>query len=461
MKRIVASILVMTTVFAVAGCGNKGQKEATSATNVTVYTVGEQDIESSLDYVGEIKEGELVSVTSKVSAKVMQIPVKEGQYVTAGTVLAQLDTTDLQLAYNQALAAYNSAAANLDMTRNATVPQSETAARQKVSAAQIEYDSASAAYERERMLYDSNATLTAATNAAQDAQVQMDRVQKLFDLGAVSQVELDAAKTALQNAQAALSTTSSNVQTALDAAKSRLDNATENLRAAKENLDLTVRVVNVKNVATVSASVDSAKAALDIASDHLQNASLIAPISGYVSLCTIHAGQMVTPGVELFSIKNTNTVEVELQVAESVIGQIRIGSPARITVPSARQQDLPGVITQLNPTKNPQTGLYMARVTIPNEEGELKVGMFADVELVTARSEDVLVIPSEAILQDGESSFVYLAKEGQAKRRTVTVGVSGETETEILSGLRQGDQVVVKGKDYLSEKNTAIRIVTE
>lgn len=462
-KSIFKSALISLTaamLLSLSGCGSSQEAApvSDSAVNVTVYTVGSNDIQNSVSYTGEIKEGDLAGVSSKVSAKVTGIYADEGSYVNAGDILATLDDTDIRLSYNQALASYNSAKANYDMVANSTTVQSETQARQAVERAQIEHDDALAAYEREKILYDGDTSLIAARNALNDANLNYDRMKQLFDLGSISQVELDSAKTAAQNAQASVSSLEASKQASLENAKTRYANAVASLNSAKETLELTVNVTNEKSTSVSKANVDSAKAALDIASNNLANTTITAPISGYISAKNLTKGQLVSPGVEIFTIKNTHNVEVEFSVTESVISSVKVGTPAIISVKSAGIDNIAGTVTSLNQTKDAMTGLYSVKVSIDNSNNAIKVGMFADVSLTLDSISGALTIPLDAVIQDGDSAYVYVANGTTAIKRDIVTGVSDGENTEVISGLSAGEQIVVKGKDYLSEKNNLINI---
>lgn len=464
MKKILCAAIALMIAVVPAGCGKKKPKEeASAATNVTVYEAGKGNVDNTVSYTGTIAEGDCVSITAKVSAKVEAIYAEEGDFVQAGTVLAKLDATDLQLAYNQAKASYNSAVASYDMTANASTKQSETSANQRLTQAQIEYNDALASYNRQKELYDSDAAVVAAQNALTDAQNNYDRTKQLYEMGSATKVQLDSAETAVQNAKANLDSASSNKETALETARTRLENAQLSLNSAQENKDLQVGVVNQKTIASAKAGVDSAKAALDIAANNLKNTSIVSPISGYVSAKNIVKGQMASPGVEIFSVKNDKMVEAEINVTESDISFITVGSAAEVTVKAADAGTIVGTVTVANPTKDSKTGLYKVKVSVPNDDGKIKVGMIADIKLTLNTSENTITVPSEAVMQDGEEFYVYVASgDGTtASKAVVEKGIENAEKTEIVSGIKAGDKIIVKGKEYLSEKNNKIKITEE
>ncbi len=566
-KKIVSLLLISAlSVSALAGCGKKNEEteeEQTVGTNVSTYEATLSNIETTVTYTGELKPSESVSVSAKTSAKATSVNVKEGDYVSAGTVLAQLEKTDLQLTYNQTLASYNSAKAQYDQVVNATTKQSTTSAQQTLESAQNTYDTAKTNYEREKASYEQNATVNQAQlaydqavdsynrelelynsgssissaqntynnaktayenqkaliendttmvsyrNNLKDAQDNLERTQQLYDIGAASEVTLTAAQTAVENAQAAvdqletqnnstlesyytsmvnaeisLNSTITNASASVDSAytamqnalqslesakinaSASLDSAESNLRAAetalkaaKENKSLT-SVSNSETIASAKAGVDQAKAALDSAQNNLNNTTITAPISGYIASRNIEQGEMVSQGVTAFTIKNVNSVEGEINVTESVITKISEGTRATVSVASAGVEDIDAVVTLVNPTKDDSTGLYTVKVTIPNDEGLLNSGMFADITLVTDYSENVIVIPTTAILEADGERYVYIADGDTAEKSIIIEGISDSDYTEITAGVSEGDLVVVSGKDYLSEINTAINVTS-
>ena len=409
-KKIFCAALAAIMMVSFAGCGKKDDNSGDNiaSTNVTVYEAGKGTVLDSVSYNGTIVEGEYTSISAKVSAKVEEILVKEGDYVEAGTVLARLDSTDFTLAYNQARANYNSALAAYDMTANASSVQSQTAASQGLSQAQIAYN---------------------------DAKLNLDRTTTLYEMGAASKVQLEAAQSAEKNALLALN-------------------------SAQQNLDLQTGVVSEKTIASAKAGVDAAKATLDIAANNLNNTTIVTPSAGYVSAKNIVKGQFASPGVEIFSIKNSETVKVEINITESDIPLVAVGTETKISVKSAGAEAFRGTVSMVNPTKDQRTGLYKVHIEIPNSENKIKVGMIADVTLTLKEKKDVISIPSEAIMQEGEEFYVYLAdKEGKtAVKAMVEKGVENSEMTEIIKGVEKGDKVIVKGKEFLSEKNNKIKI---
>ena len=278
-----------------------------------------------------------------------------------------------------------------------------------------QYNQANTAYLS--VLSQSKALIDSAQIEYNNAKINCDNQKVLYDNGAISKIAYDSAVT-------------------------RFENAKINLNSAKEQSGL-----------------NSAKAALDAAENSLGYTTIYAPISGYVSTKNANVGQMASPGIEIFSIKNTSTINAQLNVAESVIPKVSVGAKAIVNVKSI-DSSVEGVVTIASPTKNPQTGMYNVSITIDNPEDVLKDGMFADITLTLSDAVDALVIPSDAIMEDESGQkYIFLADDGVAVKKEVVTGIITEEYTEILKGVKEGDKVIVSGKEYLSDENSKIKIV--
>lgn len=424
-RKTIALGLSVILCAGVCACGKEEKEVVTDDTvNVTVYEAGKDDIESAVTYNGKIVSGEDAAVSAKVSGEAKVIAVKEGDFVQAGATLLTIDSTSYRLAYNQALAAYNSAVAgqksaeaNYNSVTGGSTQQSVNQLETALNSAKLAYDNALDIYNKQSALYN---------------------------MGAISEVEFNTYKTNLENAKLSYES----AKTSYELTKNVVVNETEH--SAKAGIE------------SASAGVQQAKAALDIASNNLSNCTVTAPISGYVSSKNITKGQVVSPGISIFTISNPSSVEVEINVTESVIPLIKEGGRAVVDVSSANVKEAEGSVSSFNPVKNATTGLYSVKVSIPNDDGKLKDGMIASITLVTEEHSKVITVPSSAIMQSDEDGYyVYIANGDEAEKALIEIGIANGDFTEIISGVKSGDKVIVDGKDYISENNKKIKIVEE
>ncbi|MBQ4631068.1 MAG: efflux RND transporter periplasmic adaptor subunit [Clostridia bacterium] len=461
-KKIIASLLCVVFAF-FCGCGGKEEKvetEVKTGTNVTSYNVQYGDIESVVSYTGTLQASESVNLSAKVSSKAETLFAKEGDYVNAGDTLLQLDKTDIELAYNQAKAAYDSAVAGYNAVVNSSSKQQTSQANQALVNAQTAYNQAKTNYDLEKTLYENASNVKIAKQNYDDAKANYDRVVQLFNMGGASQLDVDNAYSAMYSAEQNYISVDATASAPLNAAKLALDNAENALNTARENIGLTEGSTEA-SAETAQASVNSAKAALDIAQNNLNNTTITAPISGYISVCSVSEGQLVGAGTPIYEIKNAALVDVEINVTDSIIPMITIGTKANISIPSAKIDNIEGSVTMIDPIKDDMTGLYKIKVSIDNSENRVNVGMVADVKLTTASLSDIIKVPSEALINEADSYFVYVAKDDVAEKRQIITGVSDGVYTEVVSGLEIDETVVVEGKDYLSETNNEISVTGE
>ena len=463
MKRIIIAVLLCVTSVLFFGCSSKKDnpvEEVQTGTNVTVFSAKSDSIESKVEYTGTLAASESVSLSSKVSAKAMDVLAKEGDYVNAGDILLELDKTDIELAYNQAKASYDSAVAGYNAVVNSSSKQQNAQAEQALNSAQIAYDQAKTNYELEKTLYENASGVKVAKQNYDDAKANYDRMVQLFEMGGASQLEVDSAYSAFLAAEQNYITAQTTAAAPYDAAALALQNAENALNNAKQNVGLTENSAYA-SVENAEASVNAAKSALDIAQNNLNNTSITAPISGYVSVCNVSIGQLVGAGTPIYEIKNASLLDVEINVTDSIIPSIYVGTKASISVSSANLKNIDGYVTMIDPIKDEMTGLYKVKVSIDNSENSANVGMVADVKLTTASLEDIIKIPSAALINAKGSYYVYVTDGKTAKKTPVITGVSDGVYTQIVSGISEGDKVVIDGKDFLSEQNNEVNVTGE
>jgi RND family efflux transporter MFP subunit len=422
LKRIISVFVSGLILLGLTSCGKKEESlEVSSAINVKTVTAEEKSIENNISYTGEIKAASSASVSAKVSGTVKSIKAELGDYVNEGDVLMTIDSTQYAQTYNQALA-------NVEM------------AEASKANADAQYRTVSEGSSEQTKININQSVINAETqyNNAKD---NYDRQKALYDIGAISKVALDNAKTSLDTAKLAYDTALKNAE---------LNNSViipRNEESAKGG------------VTQANASLKQARVALEIASTNLDNCVVRAPISGYITAKNVTMGQMASPGIELFGIKNSDMADVELNVTDSVISKITEDTKAVISVKSAGLKKIKGSVTVVSKAKNDQTGMFTVKVAIPNKDGKIKIGMLADVSLIVDKAKNALAIDNNAIINKNGKNFVYVAKDGKAVKKEVEPGISNGEITEITKGLKKGDKVITDGKEFLSDKNNKIKIV--
>jgi RND family efflux transporter MFP subunit len=169
--------------------------------------------------------------------------------------------------------------------------------------------------------------------------------------------------------------------------------------------------------------------------------------------------QLLAPGNPVVRIVEMDRLCLEVGVGASVVNSLAPGEEALVYV-KALDQEFTARLETVSPAADPRTKQYAVEVELPNADLELKPGMLAEVELVRAVAEDVVVVPCQAVITREEVTYVFVVDEGEARERPVVTGIDNGQSIAILEGLSPGDKVVVKGQEFLSA-GAAVRIRNE
>ncbi|MCG6534829.1 MAG: efflux RND transporter periplasmic adaptor subunit [Syntrophales bacterium LBB04] len=202
------------------------------------------------------------------------------------------------------------------------------------------------------------------------------------------------------------------------------------------------------------AAYDQADAQLQIAAKALSDATLVAPIDGYIDMRGIEPGETASPGRAVFRIVRLDPVEVNVGVPETDVHLVRIGQKAFVTLPALPGQSFEGTIRILNVGADPGTRTYMARISLSNPKHVLKIGMVAEAKITSDHNMSVMCVPGEAIVRDpqgGTIVFVYFPNEQRVYSKRVKPGSFCGTEVEIKEGLSGNESIVLAGQDYLRD----------
>jgi HlyD family secretion protein len=241
-------------------------------------------------------------------------------------------------------------------------------------------------------------------------------------------------------------------QSALDDAQRAYELSVNKREMARANL-----IVSKAKQAQAAAQVAQQRANLERAEEEFRNSTLLAPMDGLVLSRNVEVGDAVSSILVLGSsatlimtLGDTREVYVKGKVDESDIGKVFLSQPARIKVESFKDKSFNGKVTKISPmgTEKDNVTTFEVRVSIDNASGELKAAMTANAEIILEEHKNVLIIPEGALIYDKEKKASVevpdtKAKEGKRKVN-VTVGISNGSKTELLSGLKKDEEVILQ-----------------
>jgi len=191
-----------------------------------------------------------------------------------------------------------------------------------------------------------------------------------------------------------------------------------------------------------------------MASTHQINPTLTlyAPIEGKVVELNGVRGQMVDPGTPILMLIDPRVLWLDAEIYEKDIAKVKIGQRVEIRTVAYPGEVFTGKITYVSDVVKPETRTITVRTEVSDESQLLKPGMFADVDIVLDEGEKALVVPSAAILEEGDRKIVFVNEADHFVRREITTGAVYEACHQVLSGLEGGEQVVVEGNHQLRSK---------
>src|SRR5262245_14717152 len=386
---VISLLLLVGTFFALnAALRPDNQIDASKLRNVQ-----RSDIAKSVVATGKIQPKAKVEVKSKASGIVKQILVDYGTFVRQGQILMELDKEELQ-------ARLREAQANLQAAQAATESAEAAHARNQVEAEGPDLPFLKASMERARNLHQEGLM---AKSLVEDA-------EKAYQL-------------ALNRQMIAL-------------------------RSVK---------VTLAEISRAKAQVAQAQAALDRAQEDLRYSTIVSPMDGLVLSRNVEVGDAVSSILVLgsqatlvMSLGDVSDVYVLGKVDEADIGRVYFGQPARIVVESFKEKKLEGKVTKISPLGviKDNVTTFEVRVSIQNPDGELKANMTANAEIILEERKNVLIVPEAAVVYDKDrKTFLDIPDSKAEKGKTriaVKLGISNGVKTELIDGLKEGNQLVLQ-----------------
>jgi RND family efflux transporter MFP subunit len=236
----------------------------------------------------------------------------------------------------------------------------------------------------------------------------------------------------------------------LDASRAQLEIAAktrDNNRALMEKGFISRNAFDnaASQYSAAEANVAAARGAMNIVQKSLNDTVIRTPISGLVAARYVQPGEKVSPDNKLLDIVNLQKMELEAAVPTSDIAQIVTGQTVSLRI-EGLPESFEGKVARINPGTQAGSRSVLVYVQVANPKNVLRVGMFAEAQLVLRAKQGVLALPQSAVRKDSQGAYVYTIANGQLNKTAVTVGMDGRSGedylTEIVSGLDFGAQVI-------------------
>jgi len=400
-RKLQSTLAISALLLAIlaAGCSKKEAPEAT-AVSVEAATAQVEPITAHIVTDAVLAPLAQAAISPKITAPVKKFYVQRGAHVKEGQLLATLENSDLAAAVTDNQGAFDAADATYQTEVKAQVPEDYQKAQLDVAQAKANLDL--------------NQSIVASR-------------KQLFAQGAISGRDLDTSLAALVQAQAAFDA----AQKHLEGVKAVGHEAA--LKAAKGNLE-------------------SARGKYQGAEAALSYSEIRTPIAGVVTDRPLYAGETAATGAPLITVMDTSALLAKIHLSQPQAQLLKSGDPASITVPGL-PDPVPGKITLVSPALDPGSTTVEVWVRLENPKGTLRPGTAVHVSIAGHAAPKAIVVPSESIVvaSSGKPTVMVIGSDGVAHQTAVTTGIVDADQTQILTGLHAGQQVVTTGAASLDD----------
>lgn len=348
--------------------GNFGKKEipAVAAKTISVKVMNPtiENRKVGMSYKATLEAFQEALVSSQVNGKVIQVLFENGQKVQKGAALVQVDDRDAR-------------------------------SQLKIAYAQLEA---------------SKATLIKIEAGLSNTKNNYNRAKELYQSGAISQVELD------------------------------------NSRAALDML--------MADIATAKAGIATAEGTVEFRKTALENMTLKAPISGMMDGKSVKLGQSVSPEGMLGKVKDVSQIDAIFEIDQAALSEIQVGQKAQVRLQGVEGKVYEGVVHSIDLSADPSSRVFKAKVRLNNEKSELRPGVFAWVDLRSTKETAVMTLPVELILGKEGGFFVFVNENGVARRKMVMLGEVFDNRVEIKAGINEKVQIVTTNLSTIQDGDT-------
>lgn len=396
-----ACALVFATTLALSGCDGTSSATPTATSPpgphskprfVQLVPATESVADRYVSATGTLAADEQVVLGTKVAGRLAELAVDLGTRVVRDQMVARLDPTDAQHRVDQAVAALQQARARLGLAPQGT---------------------------DERIDPEGTSLVRQARAVLEESRLTRDRMEGLWQEGAIARAQLDAAAAALSVAEA------------------RYQDALEEVRT-RQGLLLQRR------------------SELELARQQLADTTIVAPIDGAVSERRASVGEFLAAGAAVATIVKLHPLRLRLAVPEREAGGVRVGQPVRVAVEGV-EGEATGRVARISPAISEQNRTLLVEAEVRNEDRALRPGAFAKAEIIVAGDVRVVTVPAAAVVTFAGVDRVLTVAMGRAVEVRVQTGRRRGDRVEILSGIAAGTPVVTQPGNLTAGQSVAVQ----
>jgi len=454
--KITGVLLLCLVLIGITACNPLGEAEEVEE----LVEVVRGDLTVSISGSGNIEAADEAELTFAIGGRVEGIFIEEGDEVSQGEILARLDTDDLALAKTQAEVALTKVSLALTQAQLAqqTAEYNLKTTQDKKGSLELALFNVQIDVKTAKQYLDETQNIYTWPEI-EVAQKEVDRWEAYVDY--VVEQNLPAATVAY--AQARLAAAEGTLDAMINSydtedvviAKLKLEAKEMAEAQAQKDIDELTEEISLKEleVASVKDSIEQAwqsvalaRESLDHAQKNLDETTITTPFDGVIASVSAEEGDTVTTAMTIIHMVNPGSMELTVEIDEIDIPEVELGQETIITFDALPDDEFTGSVVTILPVPKEVGGVVLydvkIKLDVPEDSG-IKVGMSASADIIIDKRSDILLVPDRAIEKDDQGNpVVRVVIDEETTERPVITGISDGFDTEIISGLSEGETVI-------------------
>ncbi|CAG7648219.1 Multidrug resistance protein MdtA [Paenibacillus solanacearum] len=362
---------------------------------VKVTKVSKKKISEPLEQVADVVSSLQIDIIAKAGGDIQEILKKRGDMVEKGDIILRLDPTDVLIQKEKAQIGL------------AGSQQQLTKSKQDVEDGKLELKNGIAKLEA----------------SLKDAEKNYSKMRNDYDQGLVEKIQLEQTETQLNNMKLDL----------------------ENNRNKLQTLEKT------NSLAQLEQAVQSAGVSIKELDRTLENLEVKASVSGILTDLPVETGMTISGGFKVAQVQQLDPIKIKAELTEQSAAMIRGKQELTFYIPGTVEKTK-AKVNYLADVMSAQSKSYALELEVANADRKLKPGMKAQVLLSEEQDQVVVAIPTLSVVREGGDTFVFVLTGDQVEKRKVELGRLNEADQEVISGLKEGEQLVTTGQHQLKDK---------
>ena len=412
---------------------------AAEAESLMYHTIARGDVNLTISAIGVIEVDQVANLSFTNQGRVTEILVAQGQVVRTGDPLVRLDSRNTQIAYERAELAVQTAQLSLEDVMDGPDEGDIRVAEANVASAWAAYNAIADAVSPDEI---------------RAAQLRVDQARRAYeDVNRARRVAGGSNEQAITILDAQIGETSFNLEIARQQLSQlqnsngpQLSAAAARANAAAAELERVRAGATDTQIRNAEVSVEQALTDLNQAAQELAKYTLNAPFDGVVARVDVEIGSLISPGLSVLQLVDTDPLRVTVDVDEIDIRRISEAMPALVTIDALANVELPAAIDRIALVGANADGIitYPVEVALTATDPRVRPGMTSEAEVIVDSRDDVLVVPNQFVRLERRLNRAYvnlIQPDGALKEVEIELGLQGAQSSEVVSGLQAGDVI--------------------